>query len=176
MTEKCDGIVRCSCYILELNHGINSKWQFLSCGTIALHSVSDNITQFTCTWWHRLIKSNCVPNCFATLVLEGGGWSVPPFGHLIPGKDLVPFSQEAQWALGLVSTGRESFTLIRIQPQDCPACSKLLYYLLTCYVEDKNSEHFLLHEKRNIQLISYLSCLLLLFQVWNICVQNAYCD
>ena len=61
LTEKCDGIVRCSCYILELNHGINSKWQFLSCAAIALHSVSDNITQFTCTWWHRLIKGKGYP-------------------------------------------------------------------------------------------------------------------
>ena len=61
MTKKCDGIVRCSCYILELNHGINSKWQFLSCAAIALHSVSDTITQFTCAWWHRLIKGKGYP-------------------------------------------------------------------------------------------------------------------
>jgi len=34
-TEKCAGIVGCSCYISELNHNINSKWQFLDCATVA---------------------------------------------------------------------------------------------------------------------------------------------
>jgi len=35
LTKKCGGIVGCSRYISYLNRSINSKWQFLSCATIA---------------------------------------------------------------------------------------------------------------------------------------------
>jgi len=34
-TTKCAGIVRCCCYVFELNRSINSKWQFLSCASTA---------------------------------------------------------------------------------------------------------------------------------------------
>jgi len=33
--------------------------------------------------------------------LEGSGWSAPYSGHFSPGKDPVPFVQEAGWASGL---------------------------------------------------------------------------
>ena len=35
MTEKHAGIVGCICDIFQLNRGINPKWQFLGCASIA---------------------------------------------------------------------------------------------------------------------------------------------
>jgi len=34
-----DHIVRCSCYIFQINRDVNSKWQFLDCATIALSDI-----------------------------------------------------------------------------------------------------------------------------------------
>ena len=31
----CAGIFGCSCFIFELSRGINCKWQFLDCATVA---------------------------------------------------------------------------------------------------------------------------------------------
>jgi len=59
-----------------------------------------------------------------------------------------------RWALGLVWTGTESLALIRIQPRDCPTCSKSLY----CPCRWQKFWGLLLHEKRNILLIWVACC------------------
>ena len=38
----------------------------------------------------------------STSALDGGGWSTPRPGRFTPGKDLVPFVQDAGWAPGEV--------------------------------------------------------------------------
>jgi len=47
-------------------------------------------------------------NPFATMALEGYGWSGPCLSHFMPGKDMVSIIQEAGWALGPVLTGMET--------------------------------------------------------------------
>jgi len=39
LTKKCAGIVGCSSYIFELNCCIHSKWQLLSCASIAFRHI-----------------------------------------------------------------------------------------------------------------------------------------
>jgi hypothetical protein len=58
-----------------------------------------------------------------TLVLDGGGWSMPCPGHFTPGKDPVPIVQEDGWAPGLVRKGVENIPPTTIQSLDRPACS-----------------------------------------------------
>jgi hypothetical protein len=58
---------------------------------------------------------------------EGGGWSVPGFNCLNPGKDLVPIVQETRWATGLIWTTHN--TPPRIRSPDHAVSSELLYQL-----------------------------------------------
>jgi len=44
-----------------------------------------------------------------TSALDGSGSLTPRPGRFTPGKDPVPFVQEAGWAPGLVWTGAENF-------------------------------------------------------------------
>ena len=49
-------------------------------------------------------------NPFATLALEGDGWSALHPGRFTPGKHPVPIVQEVGWASGLVWNGVENVT------------------------------------------------------------------
>ena len=57
----------------------------------------------------------------------GGGWSAPRPGRFTPGKDPVPFVQEAGWAPGAVWTGAENLAPTGIRSPDRPARSESLY-------------------------------------------------
>ena len=54
-----------------------------------------------------------------------------PWPKLTPGKDPVPFVQEAGGTSGLVWTGAENLAPTGIQSPDFPACKQSLYQL--CY-------------------------------------------
>ena len=56
----------------------------------------------------------------------GGGWSTPRSGRFTPGKDPVPFGQEAGWAPGSVWTGAENIARTGIRSPGCTARSKSL--------------------------------------------------
>jgi hypothetical protein len=61
---------------------------------------------------------------FLTSALGRGGWSAPRPGHFTPGKEPVPFVQEAGWAPGPVWTCSPP---LGFDPPDHPAHSKSLY-------------------------------------------------
>jgi len=52
-----------------------------------------------------------------TLALDWGGWSTPRTGRFIPGKDLEPIVQEAEWASELVWTGDKTHPPPEFNPQ-----------------------------------------------------------
>ena len=64
-----------------------------------------------------------------TLVLDGGGWSMPHPGHFTPGRDPVSIVQKAGQAPGLVWTGAKNLVLTGIRSPDSPVCSESLYRL-----------------------------------------------
>jgi hypothetical protein len=56
-----------------------------------------------------------------TLVLCGGGCSMPHLSRFTPGKDPVPIVQEAGWAMGPICTGAENLNATtRIRSTGCP--------------------------------------------------------
>ena len=68
---------------------------------------------------------------------KGWGVSVMPRPFFTPGKDLIPFIQEAGWAPGLVWTGVENLAPTGIRLLDRPARSQSLYrlhYLAHCTI------------------------------------------
>ena len=58
---------------------------------------------------------------------RGRGVSVTPWPLFTPGKDLVPFVQEAGWAPGPVWTGAENLVFTGIRSPDRPVRSQSLY-------------------------------------------------
>ena len=60
---------------------------------------------------------------------RGWGVSVTPWPLFTPGKDSVPFVQEAGWAPRLVWTGAENLAPTRVWSLDHPASSQSLYWL-----------------------------------------------
>jgi len=67
------------------------------------------------------------PTLSSTLVLDEDGRSSPRPGHFIPGNDVVPILQEAEWAPGPDWTSSEKLAPTGIQSPDHPACSESLH-------------------------------------------------
>ena len=54
----------------------------------------------------------------STMVLDGGGWSMPRPGRFTPRKDTVPIVKEAGWAPGSVWTGAKNLNSTGIRSPD----------------------------------------------------------
>jgi hypothetical protein len=66
---------------------------------------------------------------FVTSTLEVGVWSASRSDRFTPGKDPVPFVQEAGWAPGPVWTCAKNLAPTGIRSPDRPARSQSLYWL-----------------------------------------------
>ena len=66
---------------------------------------------------------------FATSMLERGGWLASCPNRITPGKDSIPFVQEAGWAPGPVWAGVENLASTGIRSPDRQFRSQSLYRL-----------------------------------------------